>query len=170
MPMIKINKKIKGFSLIETLVATFVLATGLLAAASLIFYSIESSMDSRNQVIAANLAQEGAELVRNIRDNNDPSTPFANLGANPGGCIDYANSSALSSCSFQLNYDNSNHYQYGAGTPTKFFRKIIITAPDAKTLNVASLVSWNGSAPVDVASCTIAKKCAQAVTQITSQN
>ena len=59
-----------GFSIAEVVVAVFVISTGLLAIISLIINSLNYSMLSRDQVIASQLAQEGIELVRNVRDNN----------------------------------------------------------------------------------------------------
>jgi len=67
----------KGFSLLETLVAIAVITVGLVGVIGLIAYTISISRVSPNKVIAANLAQEGIEAVRNIRDSNwlDPANP-----------------------------------------------------------------------------------------------
>lgn len=59
-----------GFTLIETLVAVLVLVLGLLGPLALAAQSISAGRLSRNRLIAANLAQEGIELVRNLRDEN----------------------------------------------------------------------------------------------------
>ncbi len=71
MSSLKTKKKIrKAFSLGEVLVASFVLTVGLTATTALIVRSIENAYDNREAIIAAELAQEGVELVRNVRDQN----------------------------------------------------------------------------------------------------
>lgn len=59
-----------GFTLIEVMVAVAVLSIGFVGAANLISYNISNSAKAINKTIATNLAQEGLELVRNIRDTN----------------------------------------------------------------------------------------------------
>ena len=73
--IIKLKNKTKsgekrGFSLIELLIAIFVIAVGLIGVVSLYNMSMVSQFEAKNEVIAANLAQEAVELVRNIRDYN----------------------------------------------------------------------------------------------------
>lgn len=63
-------KKRSGYSFIEVMVAVFLVTTGLLAAVYLVSKSLAQSLDSRDQQVADLLAQEGVELVRNVRDNN----------------------------------------------------------------------------------------------------
>jgi len=60
----------KGFSIGEVLIAAFILTVGVVSAVTLLTRSIVDTIDSRNLVIASQLAQEGTELVRNQRDNN----------------------------------------------------------------------------------------------------
>lgn len=60
----------KGFSLIEILLALFVLIVGIVATLVLVANSVREIADSRESIVASSLAQEGAELVRNVRDNN----------------------------------------------------------------------------------------------------
>lgn len=62
------TKQQKGFTLIETLVAIFILTLSigaLLSLASGGFYSVRYS---RNQIVATNLLQESIEYIRNSRD------------------------------------------------------------------------------------------------------
>ena len=59
-----------GFTLVETLVAIFVIVTALTAAYSAAQASLKSSTRARDQVVAFYLAQEGFELVKNVRDSN----------------------------------------------------------------------------------------------------
>lgn len=63
-------KKQKGFSIGEVMVAMFILLVGIVDAIFLTVRSVGSLKDSREAVVATLLAQEGTELVRNVRDNN----------------------------------------------------------------------------------------------------
>ena len=66
----RMRKKEKGFSIGEVMVAMFILLVGIVDAIFLTVRSVEGLHDSRDAVIATLLAQEGVELVRNVRDNN----------------------------------------------------------------------------------------------------
>jgi Tfp pilus assembly protein PilV len=71
MSSLKTNKKLrKAFSLGEVLISAFILTVGLTATTALIAASISNAYDNREAVIAAELAQEGVELIRNVRDQN----------------------------------------------------------------------------------------------------
>ena len=59
-----------GQSLIETIAAIFILTTALTGGLGLTIYAFSVSSLSQNEVIAANLAREGVEVVRMMRDSN----------------------------------------------------------------------------------------------------
>ena len=66
----KTNKTIKkGFSIGEVMVAMFILIFGIVSAVFLTSQSVTQIGSSRNATIATLLAQEGTELVKNVRDN-----------------------------------------------------------------------------------------------------
>ncbi len=60
----------RGFSLIELLVVIFVVGIGLIGALSFFNVNQYNQMVVKDDLIAAGLAQEGTELVRNIVDYN----------------------------------------------------------------------------------------------------
>lgn len=60
----------RGQSLVELIVAMFVIIVGLVAAGSVIFSNARAQERSADRVFAANLAREGAELVKAVRDSN----------------------------------------------------------------------------------------------------
>lgn len=64
----KINKK--GFSLMEVIISVAVVITALVSSIALISFSVSGASANKSKLIAAILAQEGLEIVRNIRDNN----------------------------------------------------------------------------------------------------
>jgi len=60
----------RSFTLLETIVAIYVLLAGIVGAMNLTQQNIGAITLFRHQLIAANLAQEGAELIRAKRDSN----------------------------------------------------------------------------------------------------
>jgi prepilin-type N-terminal cleavage/methylation domain-containing protein len=60
----------KGFTLAEVLVAGFVITVGAAGAYALANQTISLSNVNENRLVASYLAQEGVEIVRNIRDTN----------------------------------------------------------------------------------------------------
>ena len=65
-----IKKFAKGFMVVEVLVVLVILSFGLIPTLSVITSSINISKIIRNNLISANLAQEGIEVVRSLRDAN----------------------------------------------------------------------------------------------------
>ncbi len=59
-----------GFTLLETVIALTVILAAVVGPVALITRGIFSFSFSKNKVIAVNLAQEGLEIIRLIRDNN----------------------------------------------------------------------------------------------------
>lgn len=64
------QKNNQGQSLMETILAVGLLITVVLGALGLGIYSVRVGRYSQNQLIAANLAREAIEYVRNVRDTN----------------------------------------------------------------------------------------------------
>ena len=141
--MIKIQKFSAGFSLVETLVALGILAfvsTGLT-----LFISSNSRITTliQDQTVAINLAQEGLEVVRNIRDSK-----WINGGtfgsALPAGVwqIQWDSFSLAPDSNQILKFSVDGLYQYTSGTNTKFKRKITIIDLSSSEKKVVVSVSW----------------------------
>ena len=64
------DKEQLGQTLIETLVAIFILVIGLISALTLAIYSFQSTDLASKQIVATALARQGEEAVKNIRDSN----------------------------------------------------------------------------------------------------
>jgi len=168
MPDIKNQKNKKtakrGFSLIEVLLALLVLSIGLVAVSILMSGNIKNFQNTKNQIIASQLAQEGIELVRNLKDNDDTFTSTVTSG-------DYridAITGLLDTGSDRKLYLNSDFYVHNsAGTATKFYRKISVDistdADDKKTATVTSTVTWNGTGFGSFSTCNVSNKCVSAV-------
>ncbi|MFA5126922.1 MAG: prepilin-type N-terminal cleavage/methylation domain-containing protein [Patescibacteria group bacterium] len=63
-------KSDSGFTLIEVLLALTIFAIGILAVITLSDANVRLAKESADRVLVANLAREGIELVRNVRDSN----------------------------------------------------------------------------------------------------
>jgi hypothetical protein len=59
-----------GQGLIEIIVAIAIIVTGISGAVTLTYSNLRSNESSITQIIGANLAREGVEVVRNLRDEN----------------------------------------------------------------------------------------------------
>lgn len=88
------NIKESGQTLIETLVAIFILVMGIVAILGLAVYSLNSSSNVIKQIVAVGLAREGVEAVRNMRDTNWMQL-YNDLD---NDCYDYATASNSANC------------------------------------------------------------------------
>jgi len=160
------NKKAiirKGFSLIEVLFAIVVLSIGIVSVLIIMGTNIKTSILAKNQIIAAQLVQEGIELVRNLNDNEDPRLV---AGTNYDGYrvnFDTASTSIdfVSSADYRLNLVGDS-YSHSNGEATRFSRKIDIS-DDGEQRIITSTVVWNseGDFPA-IADCNILNECATA--------
>ncbi|OHA66767.1 MAG: hypothetical protein A3C82_00680 [Candidatus Wildermuthbacteria bacterium RIFCSPHIGHO2_02_FULL_47_12] len=139
----------KGFTLIEVLAAMFILVIGTLGVFSLIMRTVVFNSSVNSQFVASYLAQEGLEIVRNMRDANFLKMHKGaggqwndGLTACAAGCgADYSDT-ALGSFQNTLLKLNNGFYTYDAGTDTIFTRKITIDSLTAELLKVSVDVSW----------------------------
>ncbi|MDD5490071.1 MAG: prepilin-type N-terminal cleavage/methylation domain-containing protein [Candidatus Moranbacteria bacterium] len=60
----------EGFTLIELLITIFLISVGLIGVIAFFNSNLQSQFGAKNEIIAAGLAQEGTELVRNIVEYN----------------------------------------------------------------------------------------------------
>lgn len=77
-------KTLNGQSLIELLVAMSVIIIGLTAASGIVFSNIRTQEISADRFTATNLAREGIEFVKEIRDSNWLSSALFNEGMSDG--------------------------------------------------------------------------------------
>jgi prepilin-type N-terminal cleavage/methylation domain-containing protein len=140
----------KGFTFMEVIVAVFIISVGVVGVIKVMPSIISDSSVNNARLTAAYLAQEGIEIVRNIRDSNLLEGAAWDEGLNPAcnaGCIvDYINPSqqdpSLVLYSGQyLQITAGGFYGY-SGTLTKFQRKITIVQEDANTLKITVDINW----------------------------
>jgi Tfp pilus assembly protein PilV len=61
---------VKGFSMAEVLLSVFILIVVIVPVIQALTKSMNGSVDSQSSIVASELAQEGVELVQNVRDND----------------------------------------------------------------------------------------------------
>lgn len=137
-----------GFTIIEVIAAVFILTVGVVGVFSAVNYALSATQNISSRLIAAYLAQEGIEVVRNIRDGNwleqrtNPTLPW-DAGIPTTACgVDYTQNSCLTTLAdAYLRINSSGLYGYQSGTATSFKRKIETTKAPG-TMNVKVTVTW----------------------------
>ncbi len=143
----------KSFTLIEIIVAIFLVTVGAGAAFNVIQTTTSFTSVASDQLTASYLAQEGIEVVRNIRDSNwleqrtNPAIFWDDgISIAEGYNLDYQSASFPDiSCSLGaegfLKFDG-NFYNCSTGQESKFKRKITVEKPQADKMTVSVEVSW----------------------------
>ena len=117
----------KGFTLIEVIVSVAVISLVSVSAMSAISLNLSSAVRIKNNLIAASIAQEGLEIVRNIRDNDRHSgAAFGASLASGDHIVDWNSVSLLPFQSVLLKKDSNGFYSYSSGQDTIFKRKVTI--------------------------------------------
>ena len=140
----------KGFSLLETMIAIGILVIGSLAVYGQTARILGNLNQEKTKFVASYLAQEGVEVVRNIRDTNWISGASSWVDGLDAGHyrVQYNSTSLLPYQDVVLNLDSSGFYSYDSGTATQFKREIILSQPSADILKVVSKVTWPGNQAV----------------------
>ena len=88
----------KGFGIIEMIVAMAILSTALIGAVSLASLNMQVQRQAEFKLIAVNLAREGIEVVRNIRDTNRLGGVVNPLRTNFCFCTSFCATVSLAAC------------------------------------------------------------------------
>lgn len=152
---------VKGFSMLEVLLSVFVLSVGLMTIVAVMSGSLRHSYETRDTIIATGLAQEGIELVRNVRDNNffasdgfdgpsfDTSNEHCRIDWDDTDVTCYGVRGAMDR--YYLQYDNgTGRYARTSATRERYMRFIYIyyrTGGGVKRALVRSFVSWGSFTP-----------------------
>jgi len=138
-----------GFTLLEVILAIFVLTIAVSGAFALISQTFIAASLAQSKLIASYLAQEGIEMTKNIRDANwlvqrtDPDILW-NEGLDEGNWqIDYKGHKLdfVANGNF-LNIDSEVFYSYSTGAQSIFKRKISVTNIDENNIKVVVEVFW----------------------------
>lgn len=165
----KIRSSKEGFTVLETLVAIFVLSLAVSGAFSAVQGSLSQATVSKDEVKAFYLAQEGVEMIRNKRDSNQltriqggSSSWLSGIASNAADpcyfgkvCrVESSSPGTFVTCGTSwdtcpnLRQDTSTYLMgYNAAWPlTNFKREIMIGAPTADEIAVVVRVTWTKGA------------------------
>jgi len=154
-----INNK-KGFSVLEIVICLGIVSISMLGILSLSLQSVKTQKSNKTELVASMLAQEGLELVRNIRDENwingTASNWMSDLNDSDGTfIIDMRGRSSLddtpndfSSALTTLYTDMDGFYTHDNTGTASNFKRIIRVISDSINgedyLKVSSEVQWFG--------------------------
>ena len=141
-----------GFTLIEILIAITVITLGIVGFYAAITRVASLTFSNSSRFVASRLAQEGIELVTNIRDTNWIKGTDWDSGLTNGDYrVQYDKDSLLTYSSVPLKINSDGFYNYDSGSPTKFTRKITITHISSVELKVKVQITWPGKgSPLEV--------------------
>lgn len=152
-----LNKSNNGFTLVESIVAIFILLIAIVMPMAVVARALFTANYAQDQITAVYLAQEGVELVRNVRDNNVLSGAALWDQGSLSGCYTASgcyvdsvhNSSIVNVCSGVCPYvqeDNSGGISwYGSDTNwpnTKYIRTIKLSKMSDYEIKVNATVTW----------------------------
>lgn len=134
-----------GYILIESIIAITIVVVGLLGIFSLLSRSLSLNRVVSDRFVAAYVAAEGIELVKNMIDNNILAGKPWNAGLSSGEYEADFRSEHLAANQhrpLRLNRE-SGAYGYGETESTRFTRVIrLAVAPDGNEITVGSRVHW----------------------------
>jgi len=151
--MLSKNKKNnRAFTLVELMAAMVVISIGLVGVGNIITQILVQSRYISSKLVAAYLAQEGLEIVRNIRDTNwlTPGNQWnSNLIGDGTGTVQYDSSAvnfgpnSIDDTGARLKLDPTNQfYNHTTGVDTPFYRLITISQISPTELEVKCQVKW----------------------------
>lgn len=138
----KVARRVRGFTLIETLVAVLLLASAIAGPLSIAAKGLTAALVARDQMVAFYLAQDAVEYVRFVRDSNKLSGRQWLTGLTPcqssNGCtVDPSTGTVApcgTTCEIINKYDDGDshvYFTYDDGTPTPegYIRTVKLSAP-----------------------------------------
>lgn len=124
------------------IVTIFIVSVGLMGILGLSNASLKGASLSKNRLIASGLAQEGVEVVKNIRKSNTEWDDWYSSVVNGDYRVQYNSSALMAFSETPLKLDPSGLYQYGSGDNTIFHRKVILTKISDHEVKVVVEVKW----------------------------
>jgi type II secretory pathway pseudopilin PulG len=126
----------QGQTLIETLVAAFILIMGVSAAVGLAVYVLNASSNISKQIVASGIARQGIETIKNMRDTN-----WLKIGSLDTNCYDFNNGLLDSGCfkgwldngGTWNNVGNDRGYRINPGNGNSL--NYALVSPDSDSLN-----------------------------------
>jgi len=140
----------KGFTLLELMAVTMIISIGLVGVMNLINQISLNSRLTRSKLTAAYLAQEGIEVVRNIRDTNwvENASQWDNDISEGTFGLDYLTQALPTSGDPRCGYGNNflkfdgDFFSCNGITATKFKRTVNIQKSGNEYISVLVKVTW----------------------------
>jgi len=158
----KKNRKVSGFTLIETLVAISIFSTSILTLIMFLSSGVSDIGFTKKKIVANFLAQEGIEYLRNMRDNYIFYTDYNSLTWNSfiskiSSCdedcgfdlsVAQTDDESIFLCSdhvglCELYIENGNYNTNLEGVDSGFARSIKMAVVSSGEIKVFSTVSWS---------------------------
>ena len=132
----------KGFSLLGVIAAFFIITVGMVGILGLANTTIKGSSLSKMRLIASGLAQEGVEVVRNMRADTDWTVWHS--GVSDGDyIIQYDSPNLIPFEEKPLRFNPSNGlYQYDFGNNSFFYRKVSLTKESNNEAKIVVEIKW----------------------------
>jgi type II secretory pathway pseudopilin PulG len=150
----------RGISILEVVVSIVIIAIGMIGVLSLVIQNVQGQYINRNILIASGLAQEGLELVRNVRDLNWLNQENGwdwneNIIGDGTYTIDYIRQKqpnqlqptindtpdTIANARLYINANNLYTHISSGNTPTNFYR-LITVVNNTDYLDVKCTIRW----------------------------
>lgn len=136
-----------GLTIVEVLVTLSILSLVLTAVTGSILSSFDVAKSAQNSFIASGLAQEGMEIVRNVRDNSFLAGSDLSLLPNGNFRVEWSDSFINKSAGDilsepALRRDPSGLFSY-SGTTDSGFKRIVTISGDSVSKRITVNVVWN---------------------------
>ena len=141
-----------GLTLIETTIALGILMIGILATLTLMLSSFNYVQRSEQEIIVVNLAREGIEIVRSMR-NSQTVDLFSGAYDNNDYIVDVSNNFNLDTLADDSNVNNcancrlyllNNRYLHEPAGAATVYKRMVAIQPSASTAEkiITTHISW----------------------------
>ena len=147
MQITKTKNKETGLTLVEAIVSFFILTSAIIGSFVLVQKNLAIASIIKNEVIATQLAEEGIEVIRNLRDGDWHSGRVFGTSIPDGTFLVQWDSTALlpnSSDFLKLNSSNGLYDYNSIGTDTLFQRSIVISTNSGES-GIRKIITVNVS-------------------------
>lgn len=110
------HKKFRAESLMETIISITVIALGITASLAILRTSLSTNSVIGEKIVALNLAIEGVEALKNIRDTN-----YLRFASNPDSCWANLSATDVANCSPATSIRDGTEYYFTRDLTDDYF-------------------------------------------------